>query len=117
MTFIEEIREKQAKFRDTPLSDEELNSAVDAIKERISRIANDPYSFAVNEITIHYISSGDNAGTCKFWAGPAADAPLHNALFYMSVPKFRKVLDEIGNLGFTYSGEYGPRDGHVHIRW
>ena len=117
MSFIDEIRAKQAKFRDTPLSSEELGRAVDAIKERISRIADDPYYFAINEITIHYVSSGDNAGTCKFWTGSEIDAPLHNAIFYMSVPKFQKVVDEFHKMGFGFSAEYGPTSGHAKLKW
>lgn len=115
MSFIEEIRAKQKSFRDTGISADGMQTAILAIKREIQKVADDPFSFDVTELTIHYTADG-NDGTCKFWTGTACNAAL-NPIFSMTVPQFQKVVDELLRMGFSHSAEYGTRSGHVKITW
>lgn len=113
MSFIEEIREKQAKFRNAPIPKEQLDDAIQKIKEEITRIADNPYKCNVSELTIDYEATGDSRGTCRFWSSKNRGNPL----FYMTAPHFRQVIDELHHMGFAFGASYGPTSGHATIRW
>ena len=119
MTFIEEIREKQKAFRNAPIPKEQLDDAIQKIKEELTRIADDPYKCNVSELTIDYEATGDSRGTCRFWTSKNRGTSLFQGppLFYMTVPHFRQVIDELHHMGFAFSAEYGPTSGHVKLKW
>ena len=114
MSFIDGIKKKQSDFEARPISTEELSSAVQKVKDYITKLTDDPYNYSVSSITINYVATNDGNGTCKFWVDDDKD----NILFELTVPHFRKVLDELSrNDGFRDSGSFGQRDGHAHLRW
>ena len=114
MSFIEDIKKKQKEFETRPLPNEEVESAIKKVKDYITKLTDDPYNYSVTEITINYAAIDDGKGTCKFWI----DHDKKNILFNMTVPQFRALIDILRNEdGFSFSGAYGQRDGHSHLRW
>lgn len=113
MSFIDDIKKKQKEFGNHPLPNEELDSAVQKVKDYIAKLTDDPYNYSVTEITINYVAIDDGKGTCKFWV----DDDNKHILFTMTVPQFHALTDILSNEGLRRSGEYGPHDGHCHLRW
>ena len=112
--FLDEITRKQAAFASLPIDDAELNAAAEAILSRIKKLTDDPYNYSVSQVTINYVAVNDDKGTCKFWL----DDNQKDILFNMTVPHFEALVSNIHTkYGFGYSGSFGQREGHVHLRW
>lgn len=113
MSFIDDIKKKQKEFENHPLPNEELDAAAKKVKDYITKLTDDPYNYSVTEVTLNYEAINDGKGTCKFWI----DDDNKHILFTMTVPQFHALMDILSNEGLRRSGEYGPRDGHCHLRW
>ena len=117
LTFINEIREKQAEFREATVTDAEILNAVEKIKDAIRKITDDPLNFNVKGMTLYYKSRVDEkyepTGICDFWA----DDDRKNILFTMTVAHFQVVERELRNMHLSESYSLGRHDGHCHLHW
>lgn len=117
LEFINEIKQKQAAFREAPIIDAEIINAVEKVKAAIRKITDDPLNFNVNSMTLYYKSRVDEhyepTGICDFWA----DDDSKNILFTMTVAHFQVVERELGKMHLSESYSLGRHEGHCHLHW